>query len=126
MSIEIESGESAAEPQYIRKTDEEVNELAKQGYRGEIFFSWQIREHDMNLLGMIFMPIMFLNDIQRKEWLRDGAFHFYGLMSEASPRGINGYPMFMGMGMLNKEDSHRVHKRIVEIMELLGDFKKED
>jgi hypothetical protein len=126
MSVEIESGDSPAENQYKRKTDEEVNELAKQGYRGEVFFSWQVREHDTNLIGSIFMPIMFLDDVTRKEWIRDEVCHFYGLMKDASPRGVNGYPMFFGMGILNKEDAVRIDKRIREIMELLGDFKPEE
>lgn len=126
MSVEIESGDTPAENQYKRKTDEEVNDLAKQGYRGEAFFSWQVREHDVNLIGSIFMPIMFLDDITRKEWLRDEVCHFYGLMKDAARCGVNGYPMFFGMGILNKEDAQRINKRIIEIMELLGDYKPEE
>jgi len=125
MSIEVESGDTPAENQYKRKTDEEINTLAKQGYRGEVFFSWQISEHDLHLLPSIFMVIGFLDDVTRKEMIRDEIRHFYGNMSESSPMAINGYPCFFGMGMLNKEDAERVHARIMEIMELLGDFKPE-
>ena len=126
MSIEIESGDTPTENQYQRKTNEEVNELAKQAYRGEVFFSWQVREHDMNLIGSIFMPLFFLDDVTRKEWVRDEVCHFYGFMKDATSRGINGYPCFFGMGVLNKEDSQRIDTRIKEIMELLGDYKPED
>lgn len=126
MSIEIEGGDSPAENQYVSKTDEEINDLAKQGYRGEVFFSWHIREHDMHLLPSIFMVINFLDEVTRKEMQRDNIRHFYGNMSEAAPRAINGYPSFFSMGMLNQEDAQKIHNRIMEIMELLGDFKSEE
>jgi hypothetical protein len=125
MSIEVESGETPEGNHYVSKTDDEVNELAKQGYRGEVFFSWAIREHDMHLLGTIFMPVLFMDEVMAKEMERDQIRHFYAPMKDAFPRSINGYPCFSSMGMLSQTDAERVHQRILQIMELLGDFKPE-
>jgi len=126
MSIEIQSGDSPAESQYVSKTDAEVNDLAKRGYRGELFFSWQLREHDMHMLPTVFMVINFLDDVTRKEMIRDKICHFYGDMKDAAPRSINGYPSFFSMGMLNNDDAKRIHARILAIMEMLGDYTPEE
>jgi hypothetical protein len=126
MSIEIQSGDSPEANQYVSKTEAEINDLAKQGYRGELFFSWQLREHDIALLPSVFMVINFLDDVTRKEMIRDKIAHFYGHMKDAAGRSINGYPMFFSMGMLNQEDAQKVHKRILAIMEMLGDYTPEE
>jgi hypothetical protein len=126
MSIEIQSGESPEANQYVSKTDAEINDLAKQGYRGELFFSWQIREHDIHLLPSIFMVLNFLDDVARKEMIRDKIAHFYGEMKDAAGRSINGYPSFFSMGMLNQEDAQKIHNRIMEIVDLLDDKPSEE
>jgi hypothetical protein len=118
--MEFRSGEFKEESQYTAKTDAEIKDLAMQLFRGEIFTSWMIAAHDINLLPNIFMPLVFIDEITRKEFIRDGIVHFYGLYSEAVNMNINGYPIFYSMGMLNTEDGERVNQKLKQITELMS------
>lgn len=118
--MEIKSGSFTAEPRYVPKTDEEIREIAMGIHKNSIFISWQIAEHDAGLLTSIFMPLVFLDDITRKEMMRDGIDVLYSYMSEAVGGSINGYPMFFGFGMLNRADNQRVVDKLNQIRELLS------
>jgi hypothetical protein len=105
---EIEEGEAKAEVQYVRKADREIRQLAADLQAGAVFGSWMIHEYDLPLMGSVFMPLIFLNDIQKKTLKRDGITHFYGYMRDAGPRAINGMPMFYSIQYLNAEDCKRL------------------
>lgn len=121
MSEEFESG--AVDPMVPREpmTDEEVNEFAKRIYRNEVFTSWMIHKGEEHLIDCIFMPLIFMDDVTRKQLQAEKITHFWAEMSEAGPRSINGYPIFMGMGTLTQSDSERIHAKFLAIRELLGD-----
>lgn len=121
MTEQFESG--VVDPTTPREpmTDEEVNDFAKRIYRNEIFTSWMIRKGDEHLLECIFMPLIFLDDVTSKQLQADQITHFWAEMSEAGPRSINGYPIFMGMGTLTQGDAERIHAKYLAIRELLGD-----
>lgn len=104
----MEHGTFEAASQYVPITDELVKEIAVKYQSGDIFGSWQIAEHDMHLVSSIFMPLVFIDEITRKEFLRDGRLYYYSEMKEAGPRSINGYPMFMSLSSLNLDDVKRV------------------
>lgn len=118
--MEITSGTHQEQSQYQAKTDAEIKDLAMSIYRGETFASWMIAEHDMNLLPSIFMPLVFIDEIMRKELIRDGIQHFYSEYSGAMRMNINGYPIFASMGMLDKNDGERVNAKLKQIMELMS------
>lgn len=121
--IKIEHGEFDPEkPTYKSLTDDEVNQLAKRLYRNEIFPSWWIREHDAHLITSIFMPLVFVDEITRKQWVADGIAHFYGEYGNGPNMGVNGYPIFFSFGILNNEDAKRVNDKYNEIRNLLGDI----
>jgi hypothetical protein len=117
----MEIDEGVVVPNYVSKTDAEIKELALQLYRGEIFTSMQIPEESMQLLGSIFMPLIFLDAIAQKQLIVNGAFSFYEFISEAGPRSINGFPSFISMRYLNKEDTRRVLDRFFVIEKALND-----
>ena len=118
--MEIKSGTHQEQSQYVPKTDAEIKDLAMAIYRGETFISWMIAEHDMDLLPSIFMPLVFIDEILRKEMIRDGIQHFYAEYSGSLKMNINGYPVFASMGMLDKNDGERVNSKLKQIVELMS------
>lgn len=103
---------------YQRKTDDEINDLAKRVYRNEVYVSWMMNRPED--LPMVFMPLIFLDDATRQELIRDEIQFFYEDYSKAGPRSVNGNPFFMSLNVLNKEDGHRLHAKVKEITELVG------
>jgi hypothetical protein len=117
----MELSEGDISPNYVSKTDDEIKELAKALYRGEIFTSLQVPEHSMHLLTSIFMPLAFLDVAQRRQLIENGAYCFYANMSDAGPRAINGFPIFFSLKYLNKEDSLRLLNKYDAIKKALDD-----
>lgn len=104
-------------PDYVRKTDDEIRSLALQLYRGEIFTSMQI--DDPRMIGNVFMPIMFMDDLHKKMLMINGAYCFYANMEDAGPRAINGYPCFFSMMYLDREDAKRLIDKLAVIEEMM-------
>ena len=99
-------------------TEQEIKTLAKRMYANEIFTSMQVREE--NLLQMIFMPLMFMDTVARRQMVEDDITHFYSEMKDASPRGINGYPMFMSVATLTRTEAAKlveVYNQILKTMD---------
>lgn len=112
-----------------RLTDEEVKEFALGIYRNEIFTEYHVRESDKaNLLGMIFMPLMFgFNDPEALGALEKNPpgmcyarYHDSRGRSQTLPRSINGYPIFASCAFLSREDTDRVNEKYNQITEALG------
>jgi hypothetical protein len=83
-------------------TNSEIKQLAVDVYSSKVFTSRQIAEGEAaHLLGMIFMPLLFMDAEQHKEL--DNTAFIYEYYDKASPRGINGYPIFMSLRMFPKE-----------------------
>ena len=120
MSIEImDEGEATSEPKHKPLTDAQVSEIAKDLYSGHIFGSWQIPKHSENMIGMIFMVLLFLDDITTKQMLNDGAVHVYEYIKEAGPTSVNGYPCFYSCRMITTEDLNRVLAKAQQIKEVM-------
>ena len=117
----IEEGE-VAESTYVPKTNKEIRKLALDLMGGQVFGSWQLQEYEQNMLASIFMPLMLMSDVQRKQMVADNITHLYGNMSDAAPRSINGLPMFFSMYMLTSDDL----KRVYEAVDILKDFMEPD
>lgn len=89
---------------HIARTDQELGQLAKRLYRGQIFGSWQVHSRDTKLLTWIFMPLFFMTAEQREELTRDGITHLYGEVDSALERSLNGYPCFASIGLLTQTE----------------------
>ena len=76
---------------------------------GSIFTSAHIREHDLEMIGTIFMPIVF-GGLAGVDASTLGV--IYSELSEAGPRGVNGYPTFFSMRLMNTTDWKRCLKAI--------------
>lgn len=110
-----EEGVISAQSEYVTKPDAEIRKLALDIHSGQVFVSWQMHDHEMSLLTMVFLPLALMSDFDHLAIKRDKITHFYGHMKDASPRAINGLPMFMSVGMLNHEDSTRIVKELKAI-----------
>lgn len=89
--------------------DADLRALAKSVVMGDVFTSNHVTEREPgHLLTMIFMPIGFMDAALVKELVQCGEMHMaYANISDAMPRGINGYPMFMRCGFLRKGEYAR-------------------
>lgn len=119
--MKIEKGDVDLEAGYQPKSDRELRQLALDLRTGQAFGSWQVHESDLSLLPNIFMPILFMSDITRKVLKRDKVVHYYGHMSNASSRAINGYPIFDVISFLNAEDCKRLNAHLKALAEFMGD-----
>lgn len=86
------------------KTEEEITQLAKDIYAGQVFCSWNIREGDHVFIENIFMPIAFMSNEQLASFRAEEPHLIYEYISKAGPRSINGYPVFMSLQRLNKQE----------------------
>lgn len=93
-----------------RKT--ELKEFAKDLHAGRIFWSPAIPEQHTNLLGSIFMPLLLVDEETRADMrakFETGEYAVvYAKMSDAGPRTINGYPMFMSCAFLGQDEAEQV------------------
>lgn len=118
----IEEGSLGAESDYAPKSNAQIRELALGIRSGTVFGSWMIPESSSELLGNVFMPLLFMNDIQRKALVRNKVTQFYGFYAESAPRSINGMPIFFSMHFLTADDCTRLTKAL----KLLEEFMAED
>lgn len=118
----IEEGSLSGESEYTSKSNKEIRELALAIRSGTVFGSWMIPEHSSDMLANVFMPLIFLDDIQRKMLIRNNVTQFYGYLADAAPRSINGMPIFFSMHYLNAEDC----TRLTAALKLLEEFMADD
>ncbi len=111
---------------YTSKTDVELRQLALDYVDGKMFTDKQIPEYDQHLIFSIFMPLTFIKDDQWKEFVKDLGM-VYEYFDQAGMRSINGYPMFMSLRYLNREDTEKlrgyVDKLIDQRQAFLADSK---
>lgn len=120
MSIEtLEDGEMTGGNQYKPLTDEQVKDLARDLYADKIFGSWMLPESQMDMLFMVFMVLIFMDDIQKKKMKRDNTFFFYEYYDKAGPRSINGMPTFMSCHICSGDDVKRIITKRNEIAALI-------
>jgi hypothetical protein len=102
-------------------THEEVTALARDLVKDRIFMSDQLREHEQNLLSSIFMPLVFMKPKDRQKMIDGDLAVLYEYFKEASPRSINGRPMFFSMRWLNQADYARVRAEEQRLRVAIGD-----
>lgn len=98
---------------YPRKTEEEINKLARDVIENRIFLSVHIRhQHD---LPFVFMPLVFAHKrvIRMLDWWDITLFYEY--YDKAGPRSVNGYPTFFSMYYLDRTDHQRLSAKVQAI-----------
>jgi hypothetical protein len=68
---------------------------------------------------MIFMVLIFLDDISKKQMINDGAVHVWEYLKEAGPTSVNGYPCFYSCRMITTADLERVLAKAQQIKEVM-------
>lgn len=105
----------------------DLKKLAMDILGGRVFTNLHILEGDENLLPSIFMLLNFIDPDDEKnggkafaQKLQSGEIALiYEYMSKAGPLGVNGYPMFMSMRTLSKENYDILTEKIRKIQEVL-------
>lgn len=106
----IERGWIPGDNQYVRKTKDEIRQLALDNMAGQVFGTWQMRESDLSVIRSVFLPLSFINDFIMKGWERDEIMHFYGHLKDSFNRSINGMPCFHSFYVINQSDLERMRK----------------
>lgn len=103
---------------YKPKTDEEIKELAKAIWAGQVFTSMHLKNPEDT--SRVFMILGLMSGEQIKS-LQDERISFvYEYLDEAGPRSINGLPMFLSAKYLNVDDHQRVDVEYNKILEVMG------
>lgn len=111
---------------YQELSNKDIAKLALEIYRGEIFTDRHIREGEgQDVLGMIFMPLIMMNDDQRQELIDNPPGLVYEYRASAGPRAINGYPMFSSCRFLAQEAADKVWKKYKEIRASMESIEQE-
>ena len=63
------------------------------------------------------MPVTFMDEKQVKKIEEDKVVAFYEYLDKAGPRAINGYPIFMTMKTITKDDLIEVQKIVQQLRE---------
>ena len=93
-------------------TDDEIKKLAVDLKAGIVFTDRHIPEFDPRGLLVVFLPLSFLAEEQRGEWVKNIEEERLGLVYEyldkAGPRSVNGMPQFFSMRMIDTETATKV------------------
>ncbi len=90
--------------------DKEKKTLAVDIVDGKVFGTWSIGEADINVIPMIFMPLALADKKVLQSMETDKIRQVYEYMDKAGPRGINGFPTFFSMHLINEDDWKEVRE----------------
>ena len=109
------------------RTDAELRRLALDIMGGSVFTDRHIRPEDRSLLSSIFLPLSFLRRDQVENMRKHEVTVFFAPMTEAGSRGINGYPSFMTMHTLVRQEAEKLDSYLQELGAFVeGDGEKEE
>lgn len=86
----------------------DLKKIAMDIVDGHIFTDRSVDAGDGNILASIFMPIALGAFAEESKEDLEQIGMIYEYMSEAGPRSINSYPMFMSFAMLSKPQTKQV------------------
>jgi|APSaa5957512535_1039671.scaffolds.fasta_scaffold158137_3 hypothetical protein len=109
------------------RTDKELRELAFYIFENKVFGTWSFHsDAEMNnLMGMVFMPILFM-PLDEREKLVEEVIHIYEFYDQAGPRSINGKPIFMSCRFITKEEWPKITKYVDELIKQRKEFMGEE
>lgn len=99
-------------------SDEDLKRFVLGYCDSQIFTLHDMRTDDPRLLRCIFMPLAFGNLSEHYEVEQLGT--IWEWMKNAGPRAMNGYPTFMSVRVMHRDDWERARKAIVR------EFKRRD
>jgi len=103
----------------LSKSKKEIKELALECYRGHVFTSLQIS--NPRDIGMVFMPLMLMNPDQAQGLYQEKPCMYYAHMKDAFPTGVNGYPCFGSVAMLNQKETELFRSYYNKIEKVIDD-----
>lgn len=103
------------------RDDEDLKQLAKDMLADKLFTTCHLRKGDERLVSSIFMPLLFIDQKQRDEMEAEKVEVLFEYISEANSRSINGYPMFMTMRTMTKEEWDKVNDYYEKMKKLLNE-----
>lgn len=109
-----------------KMTDDEINSLAEDIYRDRVFTSNHVRPGDLNMLPVIFVPLVFADKKFIEMMQKDAPGMIYEHFSEAGPRSVNGYPTFFSFHIVSQEDAKKVWEKVEQIKKAVGEVIKHD
>ncbi len=93
-------------------TEEELIQFAKDLYKGKLFTTGHISPEELksrpNILGSIFMPLVFMSNEEHKKFMAAEPFMLFEYLEKAGPRSINGYPIFTSFQFMTKVQWEKV------------------
>lgn len=95
-------------------TDEEISDLAKKIYRGEIFTSYN-EGMTANLLPLVFMPLVFMSEEYKNKMIDGNVDMLYAPMGTAGPTCVNGFPVFFEFNWCSREETDKVFEKVEAI-----------
>ncbi len=101
------------------ETKKDLKQIAVDLYDDKIFCDRQLT--NQSSMPMVFLPIA-LGAFKNEEDVKDIGL-IYEYLSEAGPRGINGYPCFFSMRILTIEETKEMFKHYEEYKKLKDSFK---
>lgn len=111
-----------AQPELPIDSKHDLKEIAKGIHKGEIFTSKHLRPNESpDILGMVFMPLIMMNNEQRQEMIDNKAAVFFSYMKDAGPRSINGYPIFWSVSYLTDAE----WLKVLQYLKKLEQFEKD-
>jgi hypothetical protein len=102
------------------QTEENLKALAKDIAMGKVFTDQHISPGERpRIIGSVFLILVLgaLKDYSEEAINDIGMIYEY--YDKASPRSVNGYPMFFSCAILNSKDAAYVWKRYEEVKQLL-------
>lgn len=90
------------------KTDEQLKQLAKDIFTGLVFTNNHIPPDDPMALGIVFIPLVMMNDEQQKDFESKKPGMVYEYLDKAGPRSMNGLPMFMSFQFVTEDEYVKV------------------
>jgi len=103
-------------PELPLDSKQDLKEIAKGIHAGKIFTSNHLHKNEsLNTLGMVFMPLLFMDKKAKDDLIKAKASVFWEWMDQAGPRAINGYPIFMSMRFMTDAEWIKVMAYVKKI-----------
>jgi len=104
-------------PPYPSHPEPRIRELARGVVEGRVFCDRMVC--DRGNLDMIFMPLVFDTAIARARLVMRGGALYANMTDTLGSYGVNGYPTFHTVGIMNREDGERFYRLIESMQETL-------
>ena len=94
--------------------EKELRQLAIDIAENKVFGTFHMNKCEIANMSMVFMPLIFMTDKQRKKLSDKKVVHLYEYYHKAEKNGINGMPIFMSMMNIVQKDWNKIVKYIAE------------